>query len=89
MAKFISIDGVETRRQIDKAAGKKESMKALCKEKGLKFDRVNENLPERIRAFKGDCRKISADVYIDDRAVKFKFGKKLDMGGDTDAGKDE
>lgn len=60
-----------------------------CKEQGLKFDRVNDNLPERIRAFKGDCRKISADVYIDDRAVKFNFGKKLDMGGDKDADQNE
>ena len=41
MAKFISIDGVETRRQIDKAAGKRESMKALCKEKGLTPEALN------------------------------------------------
>lgn len=52
-----------------------------CKKQGLTFDEVNRNLKERIRAYKGDCRKISADIYIDDRAAAFTFGKKLDLGG--------
>lgn len=60
-----------------------------CKGQGLIFDRINENLPERIRAYKGDCRKISADVYIDDRAAKFIFGERLDMGGMKNAGEGE
>ena len=34
---------------------------------GLKFDAVNENLPEIVEGFGGDSRKIYADVYIDDR----------------------
>ena len=38
-----------------------------CKTMGLKFDAVNENLPEIIEEFGGDSRKIYADVYIDDR----------------------
>lgn len=33
------------------------------------FDAVNENLPERIHKFCGDCRKISADLYIDDKGL--------------------
>ena len=41
----------------------------LAKAYGLVFDAVNENLPEMIEAYKGDCRKISADFYIDDKAV--------------------
>ena len=41
----------------------------LAKTYGLVFDAVNENLPEMIEAYKGDCRKISADFYIDDKAV--------------------
>lgn len=31
------------------------------------FDCINKNLPSRIEKFGGDCRKISADIYIDDR----------------------
>lgn len=41
-----------------------------CKYHGLTFDTVNENLPELIEAYGGDTRKINADVYIDDRAIK-------------------
>ena len=35
----------------------------------LKFDYVNENVPELIEQF-GDTRKIFADYYIDDKNVK-------------------
>ena len=66
----------------------KEAVK-WCKEQGLVFDEVNKNLKERIRAYKGDSRKISADVYVDDRATAFSFGEKLKLGGEEDAGKDK
>lgn len=42
---------------------------AWCKERGLEFDAVNENLPEIVEAFGSDTRKIFANVYIDDRAA--------------------
>ena len=38
-----------------------------CKEYGLVFDAVNDNLPEIVEAFGGNCRKIFANEYIDDR----------------------
>ena len=54
-----------------------------AEKQGLVFDYVNRNVPERIRAFKNDSRKISADVYVDDRAAAFSFGEKLNLGGDN------
>ena len=66
----------------------KEAVK-WCSKQGLKFDRVNDNLPERIRSYKGNTRKISADVYVDDRSAAFIFGQKLKLGGNTDAGEGE
>ena len=46
-------------------------------EQGLTFDAVNANLPERIEAYGCDCRKVSADLYIDDRAVSMLWGGGL------------
>jgi len=40
-----------------------------CEAMGLRFDAVNENLPERIAALGSDPRKIGADHYIDDKAI--------------------
>lgn len=40
-----------------------------CRQYGLEFDAVNENLPEMIEWFGDDTRKVCADVYIDDKAV--------------------
>lgn len=39
----------------------------------LFFDAINENLPEIIEKFGGDCRKIFADVYIDNKARQLSF----------------
>lgn len=38
-----------------------------CMEHGLYFDTVNKNLPDIIELFGGDCRKIFANEYIDDK----------------------
>lgn len=40
-----------------------------CRGYGLEFDTVNANLPEMIEQYGNDCRKVAADVYIDDKAV--------------------
>ncbi len=40
-----------------------------CRQYGLEFDAVNENLPEMIEQWGGESRKVFADVYIDDKAV--------------------
>ena len=39
-----------------------------CRERGLEFDAVNENLPERVALYGNDCRKVSADEYWEDKA---------------------
>jgi hypothetical protein len=33
----------------------------------IPFDTINENEPEGVKKYNNDCRKISANVYIDDR----------------------
>lgn len=40
-----------------------------CKRVGLVFDYVNENVPSRIQKYGSDCRKIGADLYLDDKAI--------------------
>ena len=40
-----------------------------CRNYGLEFDAVNENLPELVEWYGSDCRKINADRYIDDKSV--------------------
>ena len=43
-----------------------------CKEQGIIFDAINENLdPEiKIEKFGYSCRKVYADIYLDDKAMK-------------------
>jgi len=40
-----------------------------CRQYGLVFDAVNDNLPEVVEQYGNNSRKISCDYYIDDRAV--------------------
>lgn len=40
-----------------------------CAEYGLFFDAVNDNVPERTAMYGCNSRKVSADLYIDDRAT--------------------
>lgn len=53
-------------RHLDRAV-------AFCKEQGLEFDAVNENLPE-VKALFGnnDTRKVYADKYLDDKNLSIK-----------------
>jgi hypothetical protein len=41
-----------------------------CENKGLIFDAINENVPEAIERFGGDCRKVYADIYLDDKSIR-------------------
>lgn len=41
----------------------------FLEENGIPFDYINSNLPSILELYKQDCRKISADVYIDDKCL--------------------
>ena len=40
----------------------------FCRECGLEFDLINENVPENVEKFGNDSRKIFAHEYIDDKS---------------------
>ena len=40
-----------------------------CLEQGLTFDAVNDNLPEIVEFYGNNSRKITCDLYIDDKSV--------------------
>ena len=42
-----------------------------CKDHGLEFDAVNDNLPEIVERYGNNSRKIIANIFIDDRAFHF------------------
>lgn len=43
-----------------------------CKEQGLEFDAINDNLQEHKEKYQNNCRKVFADRYIDDKNWWFK-----------------
>lgn len=59
-----------------RVGGLLESAVEWCSSYGLEFDAVNANLPERIAAYQNDCRKVNADEYWDDRAVRMGAGRE-------------
>lgn len=59
-----------------------------CKQYGLEFDAVNDNLPELVEKFGNNTRKICATCYIDDNAGdREKYGipyfAEADLADDT------
>lgn len=40
-----------------------------CREHGLVFDAINDNLPEETEKWGHNPRKLGADVYIDDKSI--------------------
>ena len=47
-----------------------------CLNRGLRFDAVNDNLPENTAHFGDNCRKIWADEYWDDKSVIVTAGSR-------------
>lgn len=48
-----------------------------CAEEGVTFDTVNDNLPETVKEYGNNPRKVSADEYWDDHAVRKCYGESL------------
>ena len=57
-----------------RVGGLLEAAVEWCSSYGLEFDAVNANLPERITAYRNDCRKVNADEYWDDHAIRMGAG---------------
>ena len=55
---------------------------ALCRDNGLEFDAVNDNLPEVKELYGTNSRKITADYYIDDKSVYVSYQA---MKGESDS----
>jgi len=52
-----------------------------CKEQGIYFDAINDNLPEIVSRYGCNSRKISCDLYIDDKAVAGNVYKLFEVVG--------
>lgn len=46
----------------------------FCELYGIKFDYVNENCKHNLDLYTVDCRKVSADIYIDDKSYQGREG---------------
>ena len=46
-----------------------EKSVSQCKDQDLIFDAVNDNLPEVIKMYENNSRRITCDYYIDDKTV--------------------
>jgi capsule polysaccharide export protein KpsC/LpsZ len=54
-----------------------EAAVSFCRQHNIPIDYVNENYPERVKLYGCDSRKISADLYIDDKSLGWEFIKTL------------
>lgn len=59
---FIKINTCRT-------AAHETQAKEFLEKEGIKFHLINENHPDLIKFYKNNCRKISADIYIDDKNI--------------------
>lgn len=54
-----------------------EEAVSWCLNRGLKFDAINDNLPEMIEKFGNNCRKVYAHEYWDDKALQVMMVKDV------------
>lgn len=67
--KLLQKNGIELILWTNREGALLEDALSACKSVGLKFDAVNENLQWRIDLYGNDCRKIGADLYLDDKSL--------------------
>jgi hypothetical protein len=48
---------------------RKDTAANYLREQGVRFHAINENLPEVIEFWGSDTRKLSADIYVDDKQL--------------------
>lgn len=68
-AKAAQAQGHKIILWTSRAGADLENAVEWCRLQGLVFDAVNEPLPEQIKRWGNDTRKIYADYYIDDKNV--------------------
>lgn len=66
-AKAVKAQGHQIILWTSRAGADLENAVEWCRLQGLVFDAVNEPLPEQIKRWGNDTRKIYADYYIDDK----------------------
>lgn len=67
--KHLKEEGVQLILWTNREGALLEDAVDACKSVGLEFDAINQNLQWRIEIYGNDCRKIGADVYIDDKSI--------------------
>lgn len=71
--KYLRDKGVKvvlwTSRNFHKNRDLLEEAVQFCKEQGLEFDAINENIQEVQELTGEDTRKIYADLYVDDKSI--------------------
>lgn len=67
--KAVQAQGHKIILWTSRAGADLENAVEWCRLQGLVFDAVNEPLPEQIKRWGNDTRKIYADYYIDDKNV--------------------
>ena len=66
-AKTVKAQGHKIILWTSRAGADLENAEEWCRLQGIVFDAVNEPLPEQIKRWGNDTRKIYADYYIDDK----------------------
>lgn len=66
-AKTVKAQGHKIILWTSRAGADLENAVEWCRLQGFVFDAVNEPLPEQIKRWGNDTRKIYADYYIDDK----------------------